>query len=418
MTETSSGSVADQDAAIHVIELTERDVPLPGAATVGRNDQGRGSAGKLDGTALDAVAVRRSREFDAARARPRERAGRDDAWQAHAREPGAAAVPDTPDADTATGPQARGPGYTHEGGSGARVEPDTTTSRADPAAPGMQEAGARPARTLPVAAVDSPAGKRAKADPPERTQTRPAGNREDDAPRYTGELIGHGGAPYQHNPARSASHYVVFRDHAGIDHVVRGVDLERAIAQSGAQAGQVITLENPGRRWATIESPVFDATGTVMRQEEKEGYRNTWQVQVLQPQRTTQPHESPNESPHESPHESPPRPDRQPAIEVPGGALSQDRSAALTDEERVLHLAVVAAAMREQGFSERSVARVRACAARMLDTFRAEGVAVPAPKVYDPKAPSTRTRRVRSSPDRAASRELDRPALGQSLPGL
>ena len=73
-----------------------------------------------------------------------------------------------------------------------------------------------------------------------------------------------------------------------------------------------------------------------------------------------------------------------------------------------MHLAVLAAAMREQGFSERSVARVHQRAERMLVAFAREGIPVPIPKVFDPSAPSGRDRRKRSAPDRTPAREIDR----------
>jgi len=64
--------------------------------------------------------------------------------------------------------------------------------------------------------------------------------------------------------------------------------------------------------------------------------------------------------------------------------------------------------MQEQGFSERSIARVQQRAARMLVAFEKEGIPVPTPKVFDPKAPSGRDRRKRPAPEREPARELDR----------
>jgi hypothetical protein len=101
-----------------------------------------------------------------------------------------------------------------------------------------------------------------------------------------GELVEHGGAPYQDNPARSDSYYVVYRDTDGADHVVWGVDLERAVADSGALAGQQVMLENLGRRLVTVTVPVLDATGNVIGEEEKDVYRNTWQMDVVGQERT------------------------------------------------------------------------------------------------------------------------------------
>lgn len=78
-----------------------------------------------------------------------------------------------------------------------------------------------------------------------------------------------------------------------------------------------------------------------------------------------------------------------------GGARedqSGPRRSTVSDEDKVLHLAVLADVMREQGFCVRSVARVRHRAEQMLDAFGREGIAVPRPRVFDPDAPSQRDR--------------------------
>lgn len=226
--------------------------------------------------------------------------------------------------------------------------------------------------------------------------------------RYAGDLVEHGGAPYQHNPARSDSYYVVYRDATGADHVVWGVDLERAVAESGALPGQQIVLENLGRRWVTVNVPVLDATGKVVGEEEKGVYRNTWQVDVVRQERT---------------HSRPDAPDNknEPVGQAPtqqAQAVSQrDRSPA-SPEERSVQLAVLTAAMRQQGFSERSIAQVQQRAQRLLDVFEAEGVTVPRPRVFDPEAPSVRSRRMRTAPERVPTREVERAPSEPTPPAL
>lgn len=236
---------------------------------------------------------------------------------------------------------------------------------------------------------------------PHEAKRHPAAGDEPDTPRrYTGELREHGGAPYQNNPARSESYYVVFRDATGADHVVWGVDLERAVRESGAQPGQQVTLENLGRRLVTVKAPVLDERGVVVGEDERDVHRNTWQVEVMRQERTEA--------------ESVSRPGHLAGTEVTpvstnaresGQAL---RRSSVSDEDKVLHLAVLVGAMREQGFSARSIKRVQRCAEAMLDAFGREGIPVPRPKVFDPKAPSERDRRTRTAVGRTPARGIER----------
>lgn len=231
--------------------------------------------------------------------------------------------------------------------------------------------------------------------------------------RYAGHLVEHGGAPYQHNPARSDSYYVVYRDAGGADHVVWGIDLERALAESGVLAGQQVMLENLGRRLVTVTVPVLDATGNVIGEEEKEVYRNTWHVDVVGQERTQldpAPRGTKVEA-RKSETAVPPTPEQAPApgLREPSGA---------SPAERVVQMVVLTAAMRQQGFSERSIARVQQRAQRLMTAFEAEGVAVPRPRVFDPDAPSTRSRRTRSAPERTPARELERGPSEPASPPL
>jgi hypothetical protein len=259
---------------------------------------------------------------------------------------------------------------------------------------------------------DAPAGparKESTTPPPLNTA-----NDEPDAPRrYVGELREHGGAPYLHNPARSDSYYVVFRDEAGADHVLWGVDLERAVLESLAAIGQQVTLENLGKRLVTVKVPILDGDGVVVGEEEKDVHRNTWQVDVVQRGRaashaTSRPETPPGDT-AQSYADQRLQPDAEP---VP----PRGRDAQRGGDERVLHLAVLTAAMREQGFSERSISRVQRHAARMLDAFGKEDIAVPPPKVFDAKAPSGRDRRMRAVAERAPAREVERAPADPAMP--
>jgi hypothetical protein len=515
---TSSGNAAQQDPVINVIE---QDPPILDAAGAEAGDHGR--AGNLDQAARDAVAARRRREFDAARARLREQAMSDDPGQPQRGGPQAtspdyvragdaawAPLGDAPErvrkrylragnqyflkdapyqlafedlgpylvtehnrsdvvesmvdlvqakswqrirvsgheafrretwlqatllgirvsgyepktADLARLSEGRrehlnnrieGSGELPDAGTGGRADgaavPQQSSSHAPPVPPAPQVGDSGRVRAeLPVAAIAAAT----TASPREANDRGSAPDDIADSPRYSGELVEHGGAPYQHNPARSESYYVVYRDHVGADHVIWGVDLERAVAESGARLGERVTLENLGKRWVTVEIPVVDATGQVIGQDEKEVYRNTWQIDVERLERSRSVQSTSRDGAADRAQEGiasgVPR--------APTRAPRHSRSEESVDAQRAIQLAVVVAAMRAQGFSERSISRVEEHASRMIHAFQAEGVRVPTPKVFDPKAPSARARHIRSAPDRAANREIERAPSEPSAPPL
>lgn len=234
---------------------------------------------------------------------------------------------------------------------------------------------------------------------------------EPDAPRrYVGQLLEHGSAPYLHNPARSDSYYVVFRDQAGVDQAVWGVDLERAMRESGAGIGQPVVLENLGKRLVTVRVPIFDGAGNVVGEEDKDVYRNTWQVEVAQRGREASALPKPDVRPDGEEHSI-----HSQTVPVTEPESHRRRAAQRQETDPAMHLAVLATAMREQGFSDRSIARVQQRAERLLVAFDKDGTPVPTPKVFDPKAPSGRDQRRRASPERVPAPEIDRTPAEPSL---
>ncbi|MDN7797070.1 MULTISPECIES: LPD7 domain-containing protein [Burkholderia cepacia complex] len=281
----------------------------------------------------------------------------------------------------------------------------TESQVAQPARRDVSRAKEARASTPPPAPAAPP-----RTAPASETGPRVSESEGQERQRYMGELVEHGGAPYQHNPARSDSYYVVYRDTGGADHVVWGVDLERAVAESGALAGQQVMLENLGRRLVTVMVPVTDAIGNVIGEEEKEVYRNTWQVDVVAQERTqsrpgaTQRQGDAGRSETAAPEQA--------------QAARRRESSVVSSEERAVQMAVLTAAMRQQGFSERSIARVQQHAQRLLAAFVAEGVVVPRPRVFDPEAPSARSRRTRTATERAPTREVERGPTEPAPPPL
>ena len=276
-------------------------------------------------------------------------------------------------------------------GTQSRRDDDSTLAKASTSAVETNAAGSM-ARPVPARSEDQP---RACGAEPQLVSDEPETPRQ-----YAGELREHGRAPYLHNPARSDSYYVAFRDARGTERVVWGVDLERAMLASRAEPGDHVTLENLGRRIVSVKVPILDDNGAVVGEREKDVYRNTWQVDVAHRERSTAG-----------------------SVDLSEGASGMStatvdastregrqarRPSAVSDEDKVLHLAILAGAMREQGFSTRSIARVRQRAEAMLDAFGREGIPVPRPRVFDPEAPSERDRRVRPAAGRTPARETER----------
>ena len=83
--------------------------------------------------------------------------------------------------------------------------------------------------------------------------------------RRAGRLVDHGAAPYENNPENRPSYFATLENDKGERHTIWGVDLERAIAASGAQRGDRIGLEHGGSE--TVRLP-DGATAE----------RNTWHV--------------------------------------------------------------------------------------------------------------------------------------------
>ncbi len=83
--------------------------------------------------------------------------------------------------------------------------------------------------------------------------------------RRAGRLVDQGAAPYENNPENRASYFATLENDKGEQHTIWGVDLERAIAASGAKRGDRIGLEHGGSE--TVRLP----DGTTAE-------RNTWHV--------------------------------------------------------------------------------------------------------------------------------------------
>jgi hypothetical protein len=175
-----------------------------------------------------------------------------------------------------------------------------------------------------------------------------------------------------------------------------------------AQPGQEAARENPGRWRVTLNMPIFDARGARLGEEEKDVFRDTWQLDLAQRERSARGAARRFEP---APHGTATR------VDVPEHEHRQEcRGSSVSDEHRVLHVAVLSAAMREQGFGAGSISHVRQRAQAMREAFETDGVQVRPPRVFDPGAPSEPDRRTRSAPRCMRTREIERTRAEPSLP--
>jgi len=92
-------------------------------------------------------------------------------------------------------------------------------------------------------------------------------------------LTSHGAAKYMHDPKNSDSYYITTRDSRGQEKTTWGIDLQRAVSESGAKIGDRIVLTNEGKKSVTIQTPIHDQDGQIIAYEEKHTHRNAWNIQ-------------------------------------------------------------------------------------------------------------------------------------------
>lgn len=136
------------------------------------------------------------------------------------------------------------------------------SDRIDVAPPGPQaappEMTASPEPVAPVPAEDNPS-----APAPKKGQ-------------YTGVLLAHGPAPYQHREKASASYYVTLETRRGQE-TIWGVELAKAVSEYNCRPGQVVNLNYRGKEQVLIRVPEKDENGRdVFR--EKQVHRNSWEM--------------------------------------------------------------------------------------------------------------------------------------------
>jgi len=159
----------------------------------------------------------------------------------------------------------------------ARREREALTISAGTRAKPMGPAAvASPAVASPVMPIAPAAQAPAHGVTPPAAVSAPVADQTPAAPSI---LVAHGPAPYQNVPENSRSYFVTVKDAAGTEQTSWGLDLERAISDSGVQIGEPVKLDNLGSQPVVVQAPVKDATGKVIGFEPKEARRNVWSVE-------------------------------------------------------------------------------------------------------------------------------------------
>lgn len=95
---------------------------------------------------------------------------------------------------------------------------------------------------------------------------------------HEGEVLEHGADNYNHDPDEKMNYFVKLATDKG-EQTIWGVDLKRAMTDSGAQVGDDVKLEYKGNIPVTVEALKRNKEGAVIGKEEITTNRNTWDVQ-------------------------------------------------------------------------------------------------------------------------------------------
>lgn len=93
-------------------------------------------------------------------------------------------------------------------------------------------------------------------------------------------LVSHGPAPYQHDPESALSYVVKLRNAAGREREVWGVNLGRAIDESGVKVGDRITLVKNGEEQVEVDAMIKNEAGKVVGMRKIGAVRNDWVVKA------------------------------------------------------------------------------------------------------------------------------------------
>jgi hypothetical protein len=146
-------------------------------------------------------------------------------------------------------------------------------------------------RGLSVDGYAPSAGERAMLEQDQEAYRPPRGDashsradgrqRERPADPLTGTLVDYGSAPFRNQQGNSPSYFVSLRSESGSVTTHWGLDLERALDESGADVGDQVRLARLGKQRVQVQEPVRDQRGNVVDHVTRETERNSWSVTVL-----------------------------------------------------------------------------------------------------------------------------------------
>ncbi len=163
---------------------------------------------------------------------------------------------------------------------------------------------------------------------------------------YSGTVIDHGDAPFNHDPKEKKNYFVKLATTNG-EQTVWGIDLKRGMTENKVKSGDEVRLEFQGKQPVKVTALERDKTGNVIGTKEIETNRNTWDVKK-------------------------------------------------SDRAKVVS-AVAAEIMKEKGLSQQEQQTVMKAITERLEQREKQGK-VPAVPMYDKNAPSTNQQAQRIKP--------------------
>ena len=101
--------------------------------------------------------------------------------------------------------------------------------------------------------------------------------------RFSGRLVEHGVAPYNHEKGNTTNYFVVLENSDGQLSTTWGVGLAEAMATASVVGGEMIELVNNGKKAVTVEKAIKDDQGKVIDTEVINTHRNEWIVVTDRP---------------------------------------------------------------------------------------------------------------------------------------
>lgn len=152
-----------------------------------------------------------------------------------------------------------------------------------------QSHNTRPAQDMRPQAKQESSGKAATTD---ARNNFDAGS---NAPKHTdtatnpeGWVVKFGPAPFEHDPKKSKSFFVELENATGDRRTIWGVDLERAAAVAGMNAGDYVLLRNLGSKPVAIQQIHYDDNGMRIGTEWQQTTRKIWAINITPGMNTTQ----------------------------------------------------------------------------------------------------------------------------------